>query len=90
MLEHLKKQLEIEDFVVAQEDHEDGSKHLHVWLKLAKKINLKRADKFDLVVEDTTYHPNIQAPRSNECVIKYVTKDDNFISSKPKETLLMQ
>lgn len=90
MLEHLQGVVSVADYIVAREQHEDGSYHLHCWLKLTAKVNIKRADKFDFVTDDETYHPNIQGARSNSDVIKYVTKGGDFISSAPKEELLLQ
>lgn len=81
----------MEEYIIAREKHEDGKFHLHCWFKLKKTLNLKRSDKFDFKDEDgAVYHPNIQAAKCNAHVIKYVTKDGHFISSKPKEELLLQ
>lgn len=59
MLQHLQKIVSVADYIVAREQHEDGSFHLHCWLKLTAKVNIKRSDKFDFVEDEVVFHPNI-------------------------------
>lgn len=80
----------IEEYVVAQEEHKDEGKHLHCWLKLNKACNIKDQKKLDLILEGVPYHGKYEACKSNAKVLKYVTKDGNFISSKPLEELELQ
>lgn len=51
--------------------------HLHAYLQLHRKVNIGDPAVFDI----EGYHPNMQGVRSNADVIKYVTKDGNFVSS---------
>lgn len=44
----------------------------------------------DLTDGQTNYHGNYQGCRSNKDVMKYVTKDGNYISSAPLEDLMNQ
>lgn len=37
-LEYLKEKHRIAEYVIAQEDHQDGTKHLHAFIKVEKKI----------------------------------------------------
>lgn len=90
MTSHLVDTFDLEHYIVAQEKHQDGHYHLHCWIKFKKKVNFKRSDKFDYSTDDATYHPNIQGVKCNTAVIKYVTKDGDFISDIPKEELLLQ
>lgn len=88
MFVHLKavvtdKRWNIVDYVVAQEAHKDGHSHLHAWILFATKVNLKDNRAFDYL----GHHPNIQGVRCNSDVLKYVTKDGNFISNKTYEEL---
>lgn len=78
----------IQEYVIAQEEHKDGHKHLHCFLDLSKKINIKSPTKLDLVLDGVTYHGKYEGVRTEEAVLKYVTKEGNFISSKPLEELL--
>lgn len=48
-------------FAMGRELHEDGKHHFHVYLHYPKKLNLKRADSWDIYDSKTDkwYHPNI-------------------------------
>jgi len=67
--------------LVAQEKHKDDGLHLHVIIIFKKKIDIKRADYFDLYHDFKTYHPNIQTCKSITKSIKYVKKDGDFIEN---------
>lgn len=50
---------EIKEYIVAQEEHKDGHLHIHCYLELDKKINVKNANKFDIKdTNDVSYHGN--------------------------------
>lgn len=53
-----------------------------------KKVDITVPDKLDLEYEGVRYHGNYQGVKSDEAVIKYVTKGGAFISSKPRDELL--
>lgn len=57
-------------------------------MELSKKCNFKNAHRLDLTEEDHTYHGKYEGVRSDEAAIKYVTKEGNYVSSKPYEELL--
>jgi hypothetical protein len=80
----------IEDYVIAQEDHQDLAKHLHVYLRQSSKLNLKDAKKLDVTHESRGYHPNIQGCRSAKACLAYVTKGGIYISSRPIEEIQSQ
>lgn len=46
-LEYLKEKHTIVEYVVAQENHQDDSRHLHAFVKLDKRVNFKKG-LFDL------------------------------------------
>lgn len=73
----------IQDYIIAQEEHKDTGLHIHAYLTLDKKINIRKPTYFDLEDETGTYHGNYQGARDNTAVIKYVTKDGNYVSSYP-------
>ena len=77
----------IEDYVVAQEEHKEEGLHLHCWLKLSKACNIKDQAKLDLIMEGVKFHGKYESCKSNSKVLKYVVKDGNYISSKPYEEL---
>lgn len=67
---------DIEEWVVASEEHKDGSLHLHAFIKYGKKTEWA-PHKWDL----DQYHGNYQKARSWQDVKAYCTKGSNFIAS---------
>lgn len=66
----------IVQYVIAQEKHEDGSPHLHAYIKFSKKIDRDGCKLFDY----HGFHPNIESKiKSINAVKKYVKKDNNYI-----------
>lgn len=80
---HLKSKLDIDKYIIAQEKHADGNLHIHCYLLLKKKVNIKDPRKLDY----NEYHPKIEGCRSYKNVIKYVTKDGHYITNYDKELL---
>lgn len=71
------KTLNIEEAVVCEEKHEDGSPHLHAYVKLEHGVDVKKAPTyFDL----NGFHGNYQAARSWRACQEYVKKDGNYIT----------
>ncbi|AUM61624.1 Rep [uncultured virus] len=83
ILNHLKSLVEIDKYIVAQEKHQDGNLHIHCYLLLKSKLNLKNPRKFDY----QEYHPKVEGCRSYKNVIKYVTKDGNYITNYERDIL---
>lgn len=82
---------EVKEYIIAEEEHKDGGKHLHAWFLLNRKIHIKNCHFMCWAAppeHQPQDHVNVQGCRSNAAVIKYVTKDGNFISSSSKEELL--
>jgi len=71
----------INNYIIALEDHKDKTKHMHVLLMLNKRCDIKRQNYLDLNLNENVYHGNYQSVRNIEKVIKYVTKDNNYISN---------
>lgn len=65
----------IVEYVICQEKHDDGSPHLHAFIKFDRKVKFSK--KFDLL----TYHGHYERAKSWRAVIKYVQKDGNYISN---------
>lgn len=78
---------QIVDYIIASEKHKDGTDHLHVYLKMNKKLNIKSQKFFDLLDPkdldnpEEVYHGNYQGCRSDMAVMNYVVKGGNYISS---------
>lgn len=71
------------EYIVCVEKHEDGSPHLHAFLRLDRKVNIKNPRLFDLKGEDgRVYHTRIEGCRSPKKVKDYVKKDGDFIQSE--------
>lgn len=76
-LERIKGKWKDVKSLVCQEEHQDGNKHLHIFLQFDKRIHTTKADYFDFIGGQ---HGNYQTARSCRDVIKYVTKKGDYIS----------
>ena len=66
--------------MVAEEKHEDGSPHLHAYIRYVKKLDVRKTDYFDLVGTDgTRYHGNYQTAKCSAAVVKYCTKEGSYL-----------
>lgn len=81
VLDHILIEEPLEHYVIAQEQHKDGNMHIHAYLLFSKKLNVRNEKKFDITIEGVTYHPNMQGVRSWKNVVKYVTKDGNYLTN---------
>ena len=72
--------LEIVEYIIAEEKHENGDPHLHAFIKLNKRVKFKK-DRFDIIYDGKDYHGNYQIAKSWAAVRKYVTKDNKYISN---------
>lgn len=82
----VKNQLEvlvpIDKFIIAEEKHSDGNPHIHAYLKLQRKTNIRDPTKLDLKSSTgEVFHGNYQACRSRTKVMKYVTKGGKFLTN---------
>ena len=79
VLEKLRMKLKgnLEDYLISQELHEDGTKHIHAWVKLHKLVNIKDPHYFDL----DSYHGNYQSVKSKGNWLSYITKEKNYITN---------
>jgi hypothetical protein len=66
--EALHTLLPVEYLLIAQETHEDGSPHLHAFVRCTKKVGFRNQNKLDV----DGYHPNIQAAKSIAASVKYL------------------
>lgn len=66
----------IKEYVIATEAHKDGQPHLHAFLRYERKVTW-RANLWDIA----GHHGNYQQSKSREAVIKYCTKEGNFIAN---------
>jgi len=66
----------IAEHVVCEEKHEDGSPHVHAFVKYNKKVEWN-ATKWDL----NDYHGHYEVAKSWKAVAKYCKKDGNYLAS---------
>ena len=65
-------------YVIAREKHRDGNNHLHAYIKLSEGVVLRDAPQvFNLLDKTGNYQPC----RSPKSVIKYCTKESEYISN---------
>lgn len=73
------------EYVIAREEHKDGSLHLHSYLKVGNKLNLKNPDCWDIAStpgdDVISFHGNYQTCRSAKNVIKYCVKGGVYITN---------
>lgn len=73
----IEKGLDIEEYIIAEELHQNGNKHLHAFLKLSTSFRTRDPKFFDL----NAYHGNYQGCRSEKNVVKYCSKNEDYISN---------
>lgn len=66
-----------EKICVAQELHQDGNIHYHVFLSYAKRRDITNEKIYDVL----NFHPNIQKVRSVKYVLEYIVKDNNYLAN---------
>lgn len=60
MYEHLEDLLDLDEYIIATERHQDGGRHLHCWIRTRTVRNVKNPRFFDYYCDDgTSYHPNV-------------------------------
>lgn len=74
-----KRKRTIEEYIVAQEKHQDGNFHIHCWLKLNKQIEISSPRLLDV----KEHHGKYEAVRNPTKCKKYCTKDGVYISDPP-------
>lgn len=71
----------IDEYIIAEEEHKNGDKHLHVYLKLKVQNTYTNPSFADLSYNNEWYHGNYQGCRSEKNVIKYCSKEENYLSN---------
>lgn len=68
---------ELKGYLVCEEDHKDGTPHLHVFLQFDKRKNFKAPDCFDFIGGK---HGNYQVTKSVKAWVEYCTKGTNYVA----------
>lgn len=91
VLENLKKIFSnniIESYVMCRELHEDGTPHIHVYVKTLKKNSTANCNRYDLTDGDESYHGQYESVRDENLLIEYILKgiqsreDPNYLISE--------
>lgn len=72
LFNYINNKYEIKRAVIAEETHEDGTKHMHAYVEFARKVDIRNWNTFDY--ED--HHCNLQAARKPDACINYCQKED--------------
>ena len=81
------KTTKIKDYLISLEYHQDGNKHIHVFLELEKRIDILDSSFFDLIFMDDNkkeyiIHGNYQVGKNKDSILNYLIKSDiNFLSN---------
>ncbi len=68
--------------IICEEEHKDGSPHLHAYIKFETVFTVSSASFYDIPVKnDRTYHPNVQTVRSPAAVVRYIRKGGKLLYS---------
>lgn len=71
-------------YLIAQEQHQDGTFHLHAYLRLTKAIRTRDQFFADITDHDgKTYHGNYRGARSPKSVLQYCTKGNTWETNIP-------
>lgn len=79
-LKILDEMHDIQEYVICEELHKDGTPHLHAFIKLRRKKRFNPR-MFDLKDLDENYHGEYQPAKSFAAVVRYVMKDEKYISN---------
>ena len=80
LLAALQAKVDVQEYVVAAELHQDGNPHLHAFVALRGQL-LWNAKKHPDFWDVDGHHPNVQIARSWRCCIAYCKKDGDFITN---------
>lgn len=80
LLDALKAKVDVVEYVVAAELHQDGNPHLHAFIALRGQLLWNAKKKPDFWDVDG-HHPNVQIARSWRAVQAYCKKDGDFITN---------
>jgi hypothetical protein len=81
ILINLEKKLpKISQYIIAEEKHQDGGLHYHVYLELNQRVELFGANCLDIEIENQIYHGKYETIRKRDAAVKYIVKTGDFIA----------
>lgn len=79
----------VKEHLIVQEEHEDGSPHIHAYLETYKKVEIKNPQKLHIKNKGKMVFGNYQAAKKSEYILRYATKKfhpdelgEKYIASK--------
>lgn len=84
VLDQLKCLVAISDYIISEEKHQDGSRHVHVQLTCERKVSIYNVNYFDLIDAYGNYlhgHYKTVKNGTRDDVIRYVAKSGNYITN---------
>lgn len=81
LLKNMQAKAGVSEYLISQESHKDGGKHLHAYFKFDKKLDTRSVTFFDVEYYRRGYHPNIQKPKSLFKLYDYIKKDKQYITN---------
>jgi uncharacterized protein YlaN (UPF0358 family) len=76
------KRYGIKEYLYVIEEHQDGKPHIHAYVELEKKSDIKNENVLDIGKEDHKFHGNYAAARNHRSVIEYLMKDSKEFEDK--------
>lgn len=81
-LEQTSGKLSVFEYIVAEEEHKDGTPHLHGYFNCDKRFNINNPHRLDLEGPDgTKYHGNYQAVKNPARCKAYCKKGGKYITN---------
>lgn len=68
---------DLQGYIVCEEQHADGTPHLHVFLEFREKKHVRQIDYFDFIGGK---HGNYQVAKRVRASVEYVTKGGNYLA----------
>ena len=77
LLTFLSKKMKIEEYIICIENHKKEGRHLHAYISLEKRCDIKNCNYLDY----KGYHPKIEKVKSSVKAIQYIKKDKDYITN---------
>lgn len=74
-----QKGLRYKYIIVAHEHHQDGTDHLHMYVQLKRKCDIRNASLLDMQHQGICYHGEYESARSPPASKVYCKKDGDYI-----------
>jgi len=73
--------LNINEYLIALENHKDGGLHAHLYFILNKRCDFRSSKCLDFMYNNKIFHGNYQTAKHHNALITYMAKDNNYITN---------